>query len=317
MLANWRITVAVVVMAAATFAALVPARAAEGGAPEKTNLTFGIIPTMDYVPIKLAIDRGYFKAEGLTVTMRVTPPGNVIPALVGGAIDVSGVNWIATIVAFNRQILIKVIAEADTGRPGYVVIVVKNDSPIRDLNGLVGKKLGSPSAPPATCDVMIADALHKSDAGTGVEFTSLPVPQMMPTLTQGAIDAICLPEPFLTPVLQKKDGREVYDPYSGDHVGLPIVSYVVSAAFAEQNPNTVAALRRAIAKAEKLCVDDEQAVRAALPSFVNISAEEAANVTLPRYLAQSNPEQIERLAKLLGELQVLDKPVKVPMVGGR
>lgn len=316
--ASWKRTAAAAALtAAAAFVATGPARAAGPGAPEKTEISFGIIPTMDYIPVKLAIDRGYFKAEGLNVTMRVTPPGNTVPALIGGALDVSGVNWISTFVAFNRNIPIKVIAEADAGRPGYVVILVRNDSPIRDLHGLVGKKLGSPSAPPGTCDVMIADALQKTDAGTGIGFTSLPVPQMMPTLAKGDIDAVCLPEPLLAPVLQRKEARVIYDPYSGDHDGLPIVSYVVSAAFAEKNPNTVAAVKRAIAKGEKLCLEDEAAVRAALPSFVHITAEEAAHVTLPRYVAEPRPAQIERLAKLLGDLQVLDKPVKVPTVGSR
>ena len=314
--ASWKNVTAAALVAVVAFA-MTAAGAAAAGAPEKTDLTFGIIPTMDYIPIKLAIDRGFFKEEGLTVTMRVTPPGNTVPALIGGALDASGVNWISTIVAVNRKIPIKVIAEADAGKPGYVVILVKNDSPARDLHGLVGKKLGAPSAPPGICDVMIADALHKPDAGTGIAFTSIPVPQMMPTLAQGDIDAICLPEPLLTPVLQKKEARVIYDPYSGDHDGLPIVSYAVSTAFAAKNPNTVAALERAIAKGEKLCIDDEAAVRAALPSFVHITPEEAAHVVLPRYIAQPRPKQIERLAKLLGELQVLDKPVKVPTVGGR
>src|SRR5690242_9934250 len=100
----WQAAVTGAALAAAAIIATGPARAADAGAPEKTHLTFGIIPTMDYIPVQLAIERGYFKAEGLTVTTRVTPPGNTVPALIGGAIDVSGVNWISTIVAYNRNI---------------------------------------------------------------------------------------------------------------------------------------------------------------------------------------------------------------------
>jgi len=310
-------TLALAVLASVSAIAAAPSGAAEKGRPEKTDLVFGIIPTMDYIPVELAIKRGFFKEEGLTVTTRVTPPGSTVPALIGGAIDVSGVNWIATIVAYNRNIPIQVIAEADAGSPGYVTILVKNDSPVRNLNDLVGKKVGAPSAPPGVCDVMVADTMGKPDASTGIAFTSIPVPQMMATLASGGVDAICLPEPLLTPVLQKKEARVVYDPFGGEHEGLPIVSYTVSAEFAKKNPNTVAALQRAIAKAQQLCIDDPNAVREVLPAFVHITPEQAKTVTLPKYVAKADPTRIRRLAEMLGKVGVLEKPVKVPPVGGQ
>jgi NitT/TauT family transport system substrate-binding protein len=291
--------------------------AAERVKPEKTTIVFGIIPTPDYVPVEMAIQRGFFKDEGLDVTARVVAPGAAIPGLLGGTIDVSGLNWITTLVAYNRGIPIRVMAESDRGVAHYAEIFVKTDSPIKTLRDLLGKKIASPSPPPGNCDVPVRIALREIKANDAdVSYTDLPIPQMPPTLAQGGVDAICLPEPLLSSVKATGAIRSVFDVFGGPRVGTPVANFSTSVEFAEKNPNTIAALKRAIARAERQCVDHPDQVRAILPSFNKITPEQARVVTLPTYVTRPDQAQIARLAKALSDTGFLTGTVKIPNVGG-
>src|ERR671915_212006 len=61
------------------------------GAPETTQITFGIIPTPDYAPVRIAIDKGFFREEGLDVKTQDMGPGGAVPGVVGGSLDVAGI----------------------------------------------------------------------------------------------------------------------------------------------------------------------------------------------------------------------------------
>jgi NitT/TauT family transport system substrate-binding protein len=294
-----------------------PIRAADAPKLEKTSITFGIIPTPDYVPVEIAVQKGFFKEEGLDVTTRVTAPAASVPGLLGGSLDIGGVNWITTLVAYNRGIPLRVAGEFDRGVAHYAEIVVKADSPIKSLRDLVGKKMASPSPPPGNCDVPVRIALRELKIDdTSVNFTDLAIPQMPATLAQGGVDAVCLPEPLLSAVKATGAVRSIFDVFGGSRIGTPVANFSTSADFAQKNPNTLAALKRALAKAERFCVDHQDQVRAILPSFNRITAEQARVVTLPTYVTRVDQSAAERLAKTLAETGFITGTPKVPVIGG-
>jgi NitT/TauT family transport system substrate-binding protein len=282
------------------------------GAPEQKQVTFGILPTPDYAPVKIAIDEGFFKEEGLDVTAQIMSPGGAVPGVVGGSLDVAGVNWISFLLAVNRGIDLQVVAEADRGVPGYAELMVKKDSEARDLEGLVGQKVGVVSTP-GNCDVIPLDKLKKDGVDGKPQFVNLAIPDMPATVQRDGVGSACMPEPTLTAAEESGDFRSVFDLFSGEYEGFPIVGYSTSAKFADANPNTIGAVRRGLEKATAMIDENPDAVRRVLPTYTKITPEQAETITLPTYPQQFDAERLRGLADLMERIGLVQGQVDVPL----
>lgn len=280
------------------------------GAPETKQITFGILPTPDYAPVVIALQQGYFKQEGLDVKTQVMAPGSSVPGVVGGSLDIAGINWITFLLAVNRNIDLRVVAEADRGRPGYAALLVKKSSSIHDLKDLAGKKVGV-VATPGNCDVIPLDALHQQKVAAKPSFVNLAIPDMPATIARGGVASACVPEPTLGAV--KADFRSIFDLFSGEYNDFPIVGYSTSGKFAKANPNTIGAVRRALAKAVALINKDPDVVRKALPTYTKITPEQAKDITLPSYPADLDVQRLQRVATLMQRIGLVKGKVDVPL----
>ena len=112
---------------------------AQAGKIEKPDITFGVFPITNYGVVYLSIQQGFFKEEGLNVTPRVMG-ANPIAGIVGGDFDTGGVTWTAFLLATNRGIPLVPLSEADRGSKGQALFMVKDDSPIKTTEDLVGQE---------------------------------------------------------------------------------------------------------------------------------------------------------------------------------
>jgi NitT/TauT family transport system substrate-binding protein len=282
------------------------------GSPEQKQLTFGILPTPDYAPVKIAVDEGFFKEEGLEVTPQVMSPGGAVPGVVGGSLDIAGINWISFLLAVNRDIDLRVVAEADRGVPGYAEFLVSEDSDARNIEDLAGDKVGV-VATPGNCDVIPLDTLEKDGIDEGPRFVNLPIPDMPATIERGGVASACVPEPTLSVAEESGNFRSVFDLFSGEYEGFPIVGYSTSGEFAEANPKTIGAVRRALAKASALINSDPDAVRRALPTYTQITPKLAESITLPTYPERLDVEGLRDLADLMERIGLVQGEVDVPL----
>src|SRR2546421_12587086 len=64
------------------------------GSPEKANVRVAVLPTMDVVPLYLAMDSGFFKEAGLEVTpVTVASGADSVAKLVSGEVDFAFSSW--------------------------------------------------------------------------------------------------------------------------------------------------------------------------------------------------------------------------------
>ena len=225
---------------------------AQAGKVEKPDITFGVFPITNYGVVYLSIQQGFFKEEGLNVTPRVMG-ANPIAGIVGGDFDTGGVTWTAFLLATNRGIPLVPLSEADRGSKGQALFMVKDDSPIKTMEDLVGKKIAVVTVGGA-CDLILNDVLRAKGLDyKSIGYTVMGVPDMAPTVLRGGVDAACIPEPLLSVVQGQGGLRSVFDLFSGDYDRFPLVGFPVTQKFAETNPNTVAALQRALAKGLNFC----------------------------------------------------------------
>jgi ABC-type nitrate/sulfonate/bicarbonate transport system substrate-binding protein len=75
-------------------------RCGECGRPEKPVLNVAVVPAVDSAGFFVALDRGLFKAQGLTVNfVPVSSSETAIASQVAGAYDITGGNYVSYIQA--------------------------------------------------------------------------------------------------------------------------------------------------------------------------------------------------------------------------
>jgi NitT/TauT family transport system substrate-binding protein len=286
---------------------------AQPGKIEKPDITIGIFPTTNYGVIYLSIQEGFFKSEGLNVTPRIMG-ANPVAGIVGGDFDTGGVTWTAFLVATNRGVPLIPLSEADRGAKGQSLFLVKEDSPIKKMEDLVGKKIAVVTVGGA-CDMILNDVMRAKGLDyKSIGYTVIPVPDMAPTILRGGVDAACIPDPIRTVVQEQGGLRSVFDLFSGEYDRFPLVGFPVTQKFAEANPNTVAALQRALAKGLRFAHDNPEKLRAIYPSYTTIKPELANKIVLAYTPEKSDFTQLKFIADLMDRLQVLPGKTKLPDV---
>jgi NitT/TauT family transport system substrate-binding protein len=292
-------------------ALLPPPALAQAGRVEKPNITFGVFPITNYGVVYLSIQQGFFQAEGLNVTPRIMG-ANPIAGIVGGDFDTGGVTWTAFLLATNRGIPLQPLSEADRGAKGQALFMVRNESAIKGLEDLIGKKIAVVTVGGA-CDLILNDVLLKKGLDyKSIGYTVMGVPDMAPTVLRGGVDAACIPEPLLSVVQAQGTLRSVFDLFSGDYDGFPLVGFPVTQKFAQANPNTVAALKRALAKGLAFAHGNPDKLRDVYPTFTTLQPDLARKIVLSYTPEKSDFTQLRAIGDLMDRLRMVPGKTRLP-----
>src|SRR5438094_740374 len=201
---------------AATVAPAAPSGGAQPTAARLAPLSPPLAVKMAETPgssnagVYIALARGYFRDEGLDVSLETFDSGErAIPALVTGQVDVAGVGVSAGMFnAIARGLPLKVVGGMSYNEPGYSSsgLLVRKDlidsGRVRDYSDLRGLKIaltGQTSALRAEfARALTAGGLVESD----VDVVLLPSPDQPLALGSGAIDAGFTTEPFIARAVQ-------------------------------------------------------------------------------------------------------------------
>ncbi len=250
---------AAVAASAATLIALPAMLRAQAIEKPRLTLAVGGKNLLYYLPLTIAESMGYFKSEGLDVTIADFAGGSrALQALIGGSADVVSGAFEHTI---NMQVKgQRLRAFALQGRAPQIVLGVntKTMPNFKNLAELKGKKLGV-TAPGSSTNVLANFVLAKAGlkpgdvAIVGVGAGSGAVAAMR----SGQIDAISNLDPVITLLLRSGDLKVVSDTRvvtEADRIfGGPMPAGCLYAAqsFIDKNPATVQALTNAIVRADK------------------------------------------------------------------
>jgi NitT/TauT family transport system substrate-binding protein len=218
-------------------------------------------------PFYLAIDKGYFKAEGLDVTIdAASGPAESLKRLNAGGYDmgVADINGLIKYRDGNAASIKAVFIVFD--KPCYAIIARKSRG-IAAPKDLEGKRLGAPVGAESTAAWPIFAKVNGINAGkVTIENVGLPVRE--PMLAAGELDAVsgCS---FKSYIDLKVDGVPADDlallPFADHGVVLYGDAIVAASSFAADKPEAVQGFLRAYLKALKDAVrDPAQAVEAML-----------------------------------------------------
>jgi NitT/TauT family transport system substrate-binding protein len=274
---------------------------------EKADLSVAVVPSLDSAGFFIVLHQGLFKAAGLNVTFHAAASSDtVIAGQVKGTYDITAGNYVSYIQAQQSgRANLDIVAEGSVMGPGAQGIYVPANLPVQTLAELKGRTLAI-NAPDNVLYLLAASALTEHGLSVkAVRFvTRYGFPQMPAALTSGAVSAAVLPEPFAT-IAQETDGAlELADLSQGATAGFPVEGYVVTKAWTEKYPGTLAAFDRALEQGQEIAATDRGAVETAmedLPSPYGVSKGTAALMTLDQYPV--GPVDAVRLQRVVQAMQ--------------
>lgn len=254
-------------------------------APEPGVFRVGYQPTMLYLPVFVAQERGFFGKRGLQVELvRFGSANEMAQALATNRIDATGMSSLTVLANLEQnspgtfRIYLLEVLTADLSPDA---LVVTKDSDIQTLTDVRGKRLG---VPPGTTLRTYAERFLQVAVGAdhNVTFVPLQPPIQVQSLASGSIDALYTLEP--TPTIAEAEinarivlrgllARFVHDPfYAG--------AGVIAASTVELRSDAVSAYRAAIREALQFIASNETDARTLMTNYASVSAETAQEMSL-------------------------------------
>lgn len=188
---------------AAVGAVAVVGLAAGGARADEPKLDVAISTTWwGHIPIMVAVDKGFFKEEGLNVEIQaIGSSADRIRALTSGSVGWSNLGRLA------------VISEMSRGNESFYFFANIDDSPgnegcwarpgFASLKDLKGKKIAANTSAEITLSGLLEAAGMTRD---DIEFVNLPGGEMAGAIAKGDVDAACVWEPLFTNVREAAPG---------------------------------------------------------------------------------------------------------------
>jgi NitT/TauT family transport system substrate-binding protein len=279
------------------FAAVGLAFALVTGAPGPGRAETPVKFTLDWryegpaAPFTVALDKGYFKAEGLDVTID-TGNGSreSIPRVASGTYDI-GTGDVNSLVRFrdeNPTIDLKAVMMI-YDRPPFAIVGRKSKGITADPKSLMGKKFGAPAADGAYAQWPIFKTVNHLDDST-MKFENVGFPVREPMLASGAVDAV-FGFSFSVYMNLKSRGVPVDDivlMLMSDH-GVELYGNVlmVSPKFAAEKPEAVKGFIKAVTKGLRDTVADPTAATATVIKRNDVAKGDVEKERLELALAQN------------------------------
>jgi NitT/TauT family transport system substrate-binding protein len=211
-------------------------------------------------PFAVALDKGYFKAEGLDVTIDPAAGSREpISRVASGTYDV-GFGDVNSLVRFrdeNPESGIKAVMVI-YDRPPFAIIGRKSRGITKEVSSLQGRTFGAPAADGAYAQWPIFKSVNRIDDAS-MKFENVGFPVREPMLAQGEVDAVFgfsmssyinlksrgVPTDDIVVMLMSDYGVDLY----GNTI-------IVSEKFAREKPEAVKGLLRALMKGVQDTVKD-------------------------------------------------------------
>lgn len=290
-----------------------PSQAENGNSGlEKTDLVVGTVPVLGVAPLYIAIEKGYFKAEGLNVEARIFPSGAIsLPAMIKGEIDLVFSNYISMFKAQAEGAgKLRIIAEGSAAAPNSFGIYVMPNSPIKEAKDLAGKKIGV-NARGNIATVLTNESLKSAGVDiTTINYVDVPFPDMGGTLERGDIDAAFLAEPFITANSASLGINRIVDTGVGTVDGLPMDGYGGTEGWVKQHPNTAEAFTRAIQKAAADAANRSETEKV-ITGYAKVDPKFAPLMAPLQYPTSVNPTRLQRVADLMQAQKLIPEKLEV------
>lgn len=287
-------------------------------APQQTTpdglvkITVANLAVSNSAALVLGVQKGFFKDEGLDVTLKDTPAAATQAAVVSGEAQFAFTNVPAIIAAASNGLPVRVVGPAgkfaDDEAKGHIQVVAPKDSPIQSPKDLEGRKVAVDTLYQLPHLSLIISARSLGVDTSKISFVEMPYPAMADALEDKQVDAADLGEPFLTPELAK-GGRVIMSNGAGFKPETVQTMWVTSATYAAQNPDVVEKFIRALAKSNEYAGAHEDEVRQAVTTYTKTSQEMSSKILMPFFSPSMDRKNFQIYYDTMKELKVIKTDV--------
>lgn len=291
------------------------------GPLETTKVKIADLPVVHGLPLYLAIEKGYFAEEGISVELvKFEAPNQIVDAIMLGQVDFtspSGAMGITGIADLKNpgKVKIYIVSGGDDIVPSEAILV-RNDSSISSIQGLKGKRLGI--LPGIQWRTIARHVLAQNNlvVEQDVMLVELAPGLQAPALDSGQIDALFAIEPMPTIVKSKNIGKEIVSGPTLTTIGNPFYggAGAVNLEFATDNPNTTKKVLEIFARAVDEVNSNPEVARQYLKGYTPLGNDLIVEVPIIKFkmvedLTLSEINAVQKFYDIFSTYGVVDKPM--------
>jgi NitT/TauT family transport system substrate-binding protein len=261
------------------------------------TVRLGYMPIAEELPKFVANEKGLFKKHGLDVELvRFESGPDMGTALLGRSIQIGMIGTPGLInAAVADRPLVAIVDNGSnvlgaSGYEYYTGLVVLEDSPIRTLGDLKGKKIAvnvlkANSEAQTVIQVVRWNKEHPDqalDLSRDVTFVTLPFGSMPTALEKGIVDAASMIEPFMTQLSMRRKVR-VIAPVDYALGNWPVSFGIVLRDYGEKNVANLEKYRAAWFEAVDWIRANQDEARLIIQKYAGVPIEVARNIVLPNW----------------------------------
>lgn len=253
--------------------------------PTETTLRFGVMSSIDVVPLIIAQEQGYFEEEGVSVDLQVFAAAkDRDAALQAGELDGVLADEVAISIYQNSDINMQITGTTN----GSWTLVASPESGITSLADLKGKSMAISEN---TMIDYLSDYLAISNGMTTEDIEKVAIPPMparLEALQNNQVNAAILPTPFNDTAIAN-GGVEIAKIYNED---IMISTTAFLQEIIDQNPEAIQGFYKAYNKAiDYINNTDISEFEDVIISAANYSDEMRGNIVLPEYVHNYLPKE--------------------------
>lgn len=274
----------------------------------------GYMKIVDNAAMFVAMEKGFFKAEGLELeTLPLAGGAPIINGVVSGDLQFGWTNVISLYQARTEGFDFKLVAGGATNvkaKKESHAIQVANNSPIKTAKDLEGRTVAVNTLNNIVHLMAMAWIDKNGGSSSKVKFVEVPFPQMAATLGAGKVDAISVHEPFATAAAEKGAARVLAQPWGEVLPKFLIASWFASDKWLARNKETGQAFVRAIGRGIDALQKDPEGSRAAMIKWAGLSPDLAAKIGLPVFEKTISEKDLQATIDLTLKYKLIRKPIQ-------
>lgn len=283
----------------------------------ETTVRIGYLNIVASLPLFVAEEKGFFKDTGIQYEATVIATSNqLVDAIVAGNLDFYIESSAVPVLAVELQSpgKLKVFSVSEiTSQAPFDALLVKEDSPIKTLSDLSGKRIGV--FPGSTATNLLKKYLKDKGVDvSSITFVPLPPANQLTALIKGSIDALHAYEPTTSIAMAKGGVRQLFGSvYAAMLSPNPQGVAAISAAFVKKNPDTTAKVVSAFERAMVFMKEHDAETRQILAKKMGLP-EDVAKHCVFLYMLPHNQIPVDifqRYSDMLTDLGELSGRVKV------
>jgi NitT/TauT family transport system substrate-binding protein len=266
-------------------------------APAQAQTRVGYMPIAEELPKMVAIEKGFFKAQGLDAELvRFESGPDMGTALLGGSIQFGMIGTPGLVnAAVAGRPLVAIVdngsnAVGPAGYEYYTGLVVLDGSSVKTIGDLKGKKIAvnvlkANSEAQTVMQILRWNKEHPDrsiDINKDIQFITIPFGSMPAALQQDRVDAASMIEPFMTQLAAGQKVR-IIAPVSYAMEQWPVSFGVVKEDFREKNPDVLRKYTAAWFQAVDWIAAHPDEARSFIPKYTGVPAEVAKSIVLPHW----------------------------------